>query len=93
MKTQYRILGGVSLALSFALGASSAYAQAAPAAPPPAWKQGMPESMAKSTLAPMPGKLTVTKAADVPIEKILDFSQKYQFCQGSPYRSKRLIGM
>jgi glucose/arabinose dehydrogenase len=70
VKTQYRILGGVSLALSFALGASSAYAQAAPAAPPPAWKQGMPESMAKSTLAPMPGKLTVTKAADVPLEKI-----------------------
>ena len=70
MKTQYRILGGVSLALSFALGASSAYAQAAPAAPPPAWKQGMPDSMATSTLAPLPGKLTVTKAADVPLEKI-----------------------
>ena len=31
----------------------------APAAPPPAWKQGMPAEMANSTLAPLAGKLTV----------------------------------
>ena len=37
VKKQYRILGGVSLALSFALGASSAYAQAAPAASTRTW--------------------------------------------------------
>ncbi|HBI84456.1 MAG TPA: sorbosone dehydrogenase, partial [Alcaligenaceae bacterium] len=56
------------------MAAMHAHAQApaaAPAAaPPPAWKQGMPASMANSTLAPLPAKLTATKAADVPIDKI-----------------------
>jgi glucose/arabinose dehydrogenase len=66
-------MGGLGLAITFGLGALTAQAQApaaAPAAPPPAWKQGMPESMATSTLAPLAGKLTITKAADVPLDKI-----------------------
>lgn len=57
-------LSHMALALGAALGAASAFAQA------PAWKQGMPASMASSTLAPLPGKLTATKAADVPIDRI-----------------------
>jgi glucose/arabinose dehydrogenase len=62
----------VALAMGLALSTSAALAQtAAPAAPPaPAWKQGMSESMATSTLAPLAGKNTVTPAADIPIDKI-----------------------
>lgn len=49
----------------------AAFAQApATPAPAPAWKQGMPAAMANSTLAPLAGKLTVTPAADIPIDKI-----------------------
>ncbi|MEY3938820.1 MAG: hypothetical protein RL659_1661, partial [Pseudomonadota bacterium] len=59
----------LSLAVSLSMGFLSAHAQA-PAAPAPAWKQGMPSNMATSTLAPLPGKLTATKAADVPINRI-----------------------
>ena len=73
MKTYTRVMGELGLALTFGLGALTAQAQApaaAPAAPPPAWKQGMPDSMASSTLAPLAAKLTVTKAADVPLDKI-----------------------
>jgi hypothetical protein len=73
LKTYTRVMGGLGLALTFGLGVLTAQAQApaaAPAAPPPAWKQGMPESMANSTLAPLPAKLTTTKAADVPLDKI-----------------------
>lgn len=58
--------------LSWAAGLGctvAAFAQA-PAAPAPAWKQGMPAAMANSTLAPLAGKLTVTPAADIPIDKI-----------------------
>jgi glucose/arabinose dehydrogenase len=51
------------------LGTASAVAQTAPA-PAPAWKQGMPASMATSTLAPHAGKLTVTPAAEIPIDRI-----------------------
>lgn len=50
------------------LGISQAIAQTAP--PPPAWKQGMPDDLASSTLAPHAGKLTVTPAADIPIDKL-----------------------
>ncbi|QHE75071.1 PQQ-dependent sugar dehydrogenase [Hydrogenophaga sp. PBL-H3] len=62
----------VALAMGLALGAGAALAQtAAPAAAPaPAWKQGMPESMATSTLAPLAGKNTATAAADIPVDKI-----------------------
>lgn len=74
MKTYLRVVSGLGIALSFSMAAMHAQAQApaaAPAAaPPPAWKQGMPASMANSTLAPLPAKLTATKAADVPIDKI-----------------------
>lgn len=58
--------------VALALGAANLLAQtAAPAAPSaPAWKQGMPESMATSTLAPLAGKDTVPPAADTPIDKI-----------------------
>jgi glucose/arabinose dehydrogenase len=48
---------------------------AAPAArpappPPPAWKQGMPASLADSKLAPHAGKMTVTPASEIPIDKL-----------------------
>ncbi len=43
---------------------------AAPPAGQPGWKQGMPASMANSTLAPLPGKNTVTSAAEIPLDKL-----------------------
>jgi len=49
---------------------STVHAQAPAAAPPPAWKQGMPASMASSPLAPLAGKMTVTQAGDIPIDRI-----------------------
>ncbi len=60
------------LALVTALAAVSApvLAQAPAAAPAPAWKQGMPANMANSTLAPLAGKLTVTPASEIPIDRI-----------------------
>lgn len=39
-------------------------------APPPAWKQGMPASMADSKLAPHAIPLTVTPAEKIPVDKI-----------------------
>jgi len=39
-------------------------------AAPPIWKQGMPAHMADSTLAPLPGRNTVTPAADIPLHKL-----------------------
>ena len=41
-----------------------------PAPQPPAWAQGRPASMADSKLAPLPGKNTVTAAADIPLDKL-----------------------
>jgi glucose/arabinose dehydrogenase len=43
---------------------------AAPPAGQPGWKQGMPASMASSTLAPLPGKNTATSAAEIPLDKL-----------------------
>ena len=40
---------------------------AAPAAVPQAWQQGRSAELGNSTLAPVPGKLTVTAAADIPL--------------------------
>lgn len=66
--SRIRTLG---LGLAFSLTAVAAWAQAPAApAPAPAWKQGMPASMSTSTLAPLAGKLTVTPAAEIPIDKI-----------------------
>ena len=48
----------------------AAPAAAAPAAPPPAWQQGRSAAMASSTLAPLPGKLTVTPASAIPLNQI-----------------------
>lgn len=39
-------------------------------APAPAWKQGMGPDMANSKLAPLPGKMTVTPASEIPIDKL-----------------------
>lgn len=47
-----------------------AAAPAAAPAPQPAWKQGMPASMASSTLAPLAGKLTVTPADQIPLDRV-----------------------
>jgi glucose/arabinose dehydrogenase len=38
--------------------------------PPPIWKQGMPNSMKESKLAPHPTPLTVTAAEKIPVSKI-----------------------
>ncbi len=43
---------------------------AAAPAPAPAWKQGMGPDMANSKLAPLPGKMTVTPASEIPIDKL-----------------------
>jgi glucose/arabinose dehydrogenase len=43
---------------------------AAPAAPPPAWQQGRPADQANSTLAPLPGRLTVTPASELPLAQL-----------------------
>ncbi len=40
----------------------------APAAPPPAWQQGRTPDQASSRLAPLAGKLTVTPAAEIPLQ-------------------------
>ncbi|MBL8333245.1 MAG: PQQ-dependent sugar dehydrogenase [Rubrivivax sp.] len=40
---------------------------AAPAAAPPAWQQGRLPEQATSTLAPVPGKLTVTPPGEIPL--------------------------
>jgi glucose/arabinose dehydrogenase len=70
-----------ALAAAFAIASGMSYAQA-PAAPapapaatpapaaPPMWKQGMPDSMSKSTLAPHAPKLTETPASDIPLDKL-----------------------
>ncbi len=47
----------------------SAFSQDKPK-PPPAWHQGKPAAMAESKLAPNPGKMTETAAAEVPLGKI-----------------------
>ena len=52
-----------------ALPMQAALAQDKPA-PPPAWKQGQPESMKDSKLAPNPGKMTETAASEVPLDKL-----------------------
>src|SRR5688572_2040191 len=51
-----------------AAAAPAPAAAAAPAAPPPpAWQQGRSGEYASSTLAPVPGKMTATPAADIPL--------------------------
>ncbi len=69
MKHALNLFSRLGLMVALGVSAVTAQAQTAPA-PAPAWKQGMPDSMANSTLAPLAGKLTVTKAADVPLDKI-----------------------
>ena len=44
-------------------------AAAKPAAPPPAWQQGRSVALASSPLAPLAGRLTVTPASDIPLDK------------------------
>ena len=52
----------ITFAMPLALGLSHAQQ--------PAWKQGMPESMASSKLAPHAAKLTATQAQDVPVNRL-----------------------
>ena len=47
--------------------AAPAPAAAAAPAPAPAWAQGRSGAMAGSTLAPVPGRMTATPAADIPV--------------------------
>jgi glucose/arabinose dehydrogenase len=57
------------LALAVSAFAAQAYAQDKPK-PPPAWHQGKPAAMSDSKLAPVPGKMTETPAAEIPIDKM-----------------------
>ena len=59
----------LAVASVFALSIQAALAQDKPA-PPPIWKQGQPESMKDSKLAPNPGKMTETAASEVPLDKL-----------------------
>ena len=47
--------------------AAAPMAPAAAAAPAPAWQQGRSADQATSTLAPNPGRMTVTPASDIPL--------------------------
>lgn len=69
------VLGAVAALVLSACAQKAAPPAATPAAPAaaapqPAWKQGMPASMASSTLAPLAGKMTVTPADQIPINRI-----------------------
>lgn len=59
----------LSAAVALAFAASPLWSQDKPK-PPPAWWQGKPEAMKDSPLAPHPGKMTETPAAEIPIDKI-----------------------
>ena len=62
------MIKSVLTASLLALAAGQAFAQAAPApAAPPAWQQGRVGEMATSTLAPVPGRMTATPVADIPV--------------------------
>ena len=54
---------------TLALFVQAALAQDKPA-PPPIWKQGQPEKMKDSKLAPNPGKMTETPASEIPLDKL-----------------------
>ena len=56
----------LALAGSESMAQQAAAPAAAPAAPP-AWQQGRSAAQASSTLAPLPGRLTVTPASEIPI--------------------------
>lgn len=66
----------VAVVASAVLAACASSPSAPPAAPaaapaaPPAWQQGRSAAMASSTLAPLPGKLTVTPASAIPLNQI-----------------------
>ena len=60
------VAGLVAILPSFA---SAQSANPAPP-PPPAWKQGMPAAMSDSKLAPLAGKMTITPAAEIPLQNV-----------------------
>lgn len=74
MKRRFTSLTLAALTVLGATGIIStalpALAQQPAAAPPPAWQQGRTDAMANSTLAPLAARLVVTKAADVPLDKL-----------------------
>ena len=61
-----------SIGLGALLAATAAFELSAqqPAAPPPAWKQGMPASMADSKLAPHASPMTVTPVEKITVDKL-----------------------
>ena len=62
------MLNKLTMLAALLLASATASAQTAP--PPPAWQQGRSAAQADSKLAPLAGKLTVTPAADIPIDKL-----------------------
>jgi len=66
------LLGTTVIAGALSILPALSYAQSANPAPPPppAWKQGMPASMSDSKLAPLAGKMTVTPAAEIPVQNV-----------------------
>ncbi len=61
--------GVLAAAIAMAFGIAHAQQPAAPAAPP-AWKQGQPDSMKASPLAPHAGKMTETPVSEIPLDKL-----------------------
>ena len=57
------------IALAVSAFAAQAYAQDKPK-PPPAWHQGKPAALSDSKLAPVPGKMTETPAAEIPVDRM-----------------------
>jgi glucose/arabinose dehydrogenase len=64
------IVTGAFAGLAFAQQPAAPAPAAAPVAPAPAWKQGMSEEQAKSTLHPFAPHLTGRPAKELPIEKL-----------------------
>ena len=59
----------LALAVAAAFVSTVALAQDKPK-PPPAWKQGMPDKMKDSKLAPHAGRMTETPASEIPVSKL-----------------------
>ncbi len=66
----------LAAAATLAFAVQTALAQDKPK-PPPIWKQGQPEKMKDSKLAPLPGRMTETPASEIPIAKLM-FPKEYQ---------------
>jgi glucose/arabinose dehydrogenase len=65
-----KLATGIGLGALLAATAAFELNAQQPAAPPPAWKQGMPSSMADSKLAPHAAPMTVTPVEKITVDKL-----------------------